>query len=155
MTARPYKRYDRKAKEILDKLRFMNMEINSRIIQIDVVESYVNEIGVDYSKLKVAMGEGHSDKLADVACKVADMRDELAKYAIEYQDYKTEVAKALNAMPHALFRDVLTLRYVDGMKWHDIAERLDYSNHGIMGVHERALREFMGKWLSQHNQVLV
>lgn len=68
-----------------------------------------------------------------------------ASYTAELVKYRTEMLKRISriaALPNRLHVTVLTLRYVDGKRWEEIALDTGYSFRHITRIHGEALQEF-------------
>ena len=50
-----------------------------------------------------------------------------------------EIEAAINALPSALQRDVLQARYIDGLPWFKIANRLYISERHAKRLHRKAI----------------
>ena len=57
----------------------------------------------------------------------------------EFNAVRQEIQKAIDTLDNADQRAVLRLRYVECMEWHEIAERLHYSDY-VYVLHRNALR---------------
>ena len=68
-----------------------------------------------------------------------------AEYIKELVRYRTELLKRISliaTLPNQLHVTVLTLRYVDGKRWEEIALETDYSFRHITRIHGDALQSF-------------
>ena len=77
--------------------------------------------------------------LSDYAAKVDEIEQELvaARYSriCAFQD----VQKRIETMEDEREKDLLTYRYLRGLKWEEVAVRMDYSWQHTHKVHSRAL----------------
>lgn len=83
-------------------------------------------------------------------------RDGIANAAVELADgeaaLKTEIEHLREALQMRLFligrlkderhKAILTARYIDGMRWEDIARAMHYERSWLMELHGQALAEF-------------
>jgi DNA-directed RNA polymerase specialized sigma subunit len=86
------------------------------------------------------------DSMAEAVCKAADASETL--YA-EYQECNrvlVQIMAAISAVPDEMQKTVLTLRYVEGLDWITIAEKISYSEVRTYVIHGRALVE-INRWL--------
>ena len=58
-------------------------------------------------------------------------------------DLRGKIEAAVSGMQDEKLRDVIRYRYIDGMKWEEVAEAMYYSRMQICRFHGRALREIM------------
>ena len=55
------------------------------------------------------------------------------------EQIRVEIEAAINALPNALQRDVLQARYIDGLPWFKIANRLYISERHAKRLHRKAM----------------
>jgi len=84
---------------------------------------------------------GHND-LSDYMVKVDEqiqkLNEELSKKAGIYEDITRRIGKLKSGDE----QDVLFLRYISGMKWEEIAVKMEYSHKHIYKIYGRALNNF-------------
>ena len=66
---------------------------------------------------------------------------EMANYVAEK---KNAILKMIESIP-GMDGDVIRLRYIDGLKWEEITERVFYSWNGVFKCHNRALLKIQEK----------
>lgn len=80
--------------------------------------------------------------LSDYAVKVDEIEQDLisARYSriCAFQD----VQRRIEAMENEREKDLLTYRYIRGMKWEEVAVRMDYSWRKVHYLHGDALEHF-------------
>ena len=54
---------------------------------------------------------------------------------------KNEIERSIAALQDAKLRAIMTLRYIDGMKWEDIEQELHLEYRWLLRLHRRALQE--------------
>lgn len=64
---------------------------------------------------------------------------ELQKQLEASERIRVEIEAAINALPSALQRDVLQARYIDGLPWFKIANRLYISERHAKRLHRKAI----------------
>lgn len=94
----------------------------------------------------VVSGSGPSDRMADTVAKIADMEAAMSDELTRIHRTLTEVLDAIAAVPDATQRAVLTMRYVEGLGWTDIQERMNYERTQAFVIHGRALVA-VNEWL--------
>lgn len=97
-------------------------------------------------------GSGPTDRMADTVAKIADMEAAMADELDRVQRTLHDVLEAIAAVPDETQRAVLTLRYVEGLGWTEIQERLHYERTQTYVVHGRALVE-VNRWLGGKEEV--
>ena len=66
---------------------------------------------------------GPSDRIGKMAGQIADEKAELERMEEKYSQAVAEAAKVLSELSDPLEREVLTKRYIAGMKWEMVAEK--------------------------------
>ena len=84
--------------------------------------------------------------MADTVAKIADMEAAMSDELTRIHRTLTEVLDAIAAVPDATQRAVLTMRYVEGLGWTDIQERMNYERTQAFVIHGRALVA-VNEWL--------
>ena len=74
----------------------------------------------------VVSGSGPSDRMADTVAKIADMEASISGEADKVSAALDGVLAAIRAVPDQTQRTVLTLRYVEGLDWISVQERVGY-----------------------------
>ena len=57
----------------------------------------------------------------------------------------TAIEDGIDALPDERHRQVLRMRYIDGLGWEEIAERMGYTKRQITNIHGSALAAFSAK----------
>lgn len=105
--------------------------------QIEEIETRIEGLGVDYSKVKVQVTP-NNDKLAEAM-------DELSKLHREAIDKQTDQVKKMqelladiDSIEDDLLRDIMQRRYVEDQSWDDIARYYNYTWRHIQRLHKEA-----------------
>lgn len=65
--------------------------------------------------------------------------ERIEKYSSELEKVEDTVIGMISALDTPQEREVLTYRYLDGMRWEDIAEKMYYAEDTLYNWHKRAL----------------
>ncbi len=90
---------------------------------------------------------GYSQSYADITASdslltaYSDYAKGIKRRVDELSRIKAEVLEVISAVEKDTYRQLLVLRYVEGMTWECIAEKMYYSVRGIQRTHKRALPE--------------
>ena len=85
-------------------------------------------------------GGGGGDLLPQCVGKIMELEEELNAQIDRMVDKRREIEEAIARVPNPQQQEVLSLRYIDGLSWERIAERLFYSVQHIHKLHGRALQ---------------
>ena len=88
-------------------------------------------------------GSGVEDK----AISLTAVQKELEMKIVDYHETRARIETQISALPDKRYRDILTLRYVDGMSLVGIADKLGYTHVWTRKLHGYALLCFERLWL--------
>ena len=84
-----------------------------------------------------------TDRMGSIAAKLIDMENRTNNEIAMYIEHVSIVWEEINRLGDPNHRLVLSLRYIEGMVWEEIAERLHYARSTCFAMHDAAL-ELMG-----------
>lgn len=76
-----------------------------------------------------------SDYVAEIDAAIEDLKEERLEKIKIYR----EIEMRIRCMKDEDEQEVLRMRYIKGMKWEDIAAKMNYSYSGTLKLHGRAL----------------
>lgn len=79
-----------------------------------------------------------SDYMAEIDAAIEDLKEERLKKIKIYR----EIEMRIRCMKDEDEQEVLRMRYIKGMKWEGVAEKMKYSYRGVLKIHGRALENF-------------
>lgn len=91
-------------------------------------------------------GGGAYDRMAEDVARIADETDLLEEERKRVVAALVDVLRAINSVRDEMLKTVLTLRYIEGMDWLAIAEKIGYEATQTYVLHGRALYE-VNIWL--------
>ena len=127
------------AKEYLRQYRDADDAINAKLDQIHRLRELATKTTTAMSPARVK-SSGEPDKLAGIIARIVDMEREVDDSIDRLQDTKRQVEEAISGVRDARERKVLTLRYINGLRWEEIAVRLVYHYRWVLELHGRGLR---------------
>lgn len=87
-------------------------------------------------------GSGGQNDLSGYAADLDSMIRELAaEKRLRFKAYH-QVVRQINKLPSESEKDVLFYRYIKGLEWYEIAEKLRFSERQIFRIHGKALVRF-------------
>ena len=126
-------------KEFLNQYRNAEREIAIKldeIVRLREMATKVTQV-LTPDKVKGGMENRREESIA----KIVDMEKEIGASIDNLKKIREQVEYAINAISNANQRDVLRLRYLDGMKWEQIAVKLNYDYRWVLRLHGMALHE--------------
>ena len=90
-------------------------------------------------------GMPHSREQSDLsgyAAKLGQTEGELMQERCQRVKTYKDIAKRIKDMRSEVEQDILFYRYIAGMEWWEIAEKLEYSERQVHRIHGKALKNF-------------
>lgn len=129
------------AKEYLLRYRTVKREIEDidmRMAQLRL--KYAAPSAIDYSDMPKAHNSEHD--LSDYIAKMDELTDYLISKYTRLRGIEVDIYMRVDRMENQQERELLRYRYIDGMTWADIAEKMNTSERNVYFIHGRALRNF-------------
>ena len=86
---------------------------------------------------------GGSDKIQTTVEKIIEIEEQLDHEIDALVDLRNRIEAAVEKLEDGRLRDVMRYRYIDGMKWEQIAVEMHYSYMQVCRLHGKALLEIM------------
>jgi len=93
-------------------------------------------------------GGGAYDRLAEDVAGKLDAEEQLALDLGEISKALADIRAAINSLQSEAQKTVLTLRYIEGLDWQKVAQRMNYEISMTYILHGRALRN-VDKWMQE------
>lgn len=130
------------AKEYLDRGYRAKERIKAKRERIESWRSIAESITTEI-KDSVALSPTPSKKVEDCACNIADLQKEIQEEIDELILVEREISEAINqAELNSTLKVLLEMRYLNYLKWEEIAVRLGITFRWTMTLHKRALTIF-------------
>ena len=113
-----------KAKELLTELQSLDMDIQSRIDEINELESGLLS---SHKWTDVKVQNGQVRKIDDVYAQLITMKQEIERDIKEIIDRKLELSRLINKLSNPKFRTVLRMTYINKMYVDDICDKMEIS----------------------------
>ena len=131
-------RPDNPAKTYLSRYRALAKQQES--LRRAIEEAYMRACNVTQQiKAVNVQGGGAKDKIAEDVARIADAAEQLREMKGRVDVALSEILDAIQAVPDEMQRSVLLLRYVEGLDWISIADRIGYEISQTYIYHGRAL----------------
>jgi DNA-directed RNA polymerase specialized sigma24 family protein len=139
--------YDNPAKRFLRGYRALLVRRDSLLREIERRRESATGTTVRLKEINV-QGGGASDRMAEDVARIVDDEASLGDALQEIAKRLREILQAIESVPDEMQKTVLTLRYIEGLDWLPIAERIGYEISNTYIIHGRALVE-INKWLEK------
>ena len=127
-------------KDDLKEIIYLNDRINSKFRQLRELRLTREGVkGIDYSRDKVQTSV--TSTIENTIIKIVDYEEEISKDISKLIDMKNKVRKQINKV-NGICGTVLEMRYLECMRWEEIAYRLHYDIRHIYRLHGQALLKF-------------
>ena len=113
-----------KAKELLTELQSLDMDIQSRIDEINELEAGLLS-SPKWTDVKVQSGQ--VKKIDDVYAQLITMKQEIEHDIKEIIDRKLELSRLINKLSNPKYRTVLRMTYINKMYVDDICDKMEIS----------------------------
>lgn len=113
-----------KAKELLSELQNLDMDIQSRIDEINELEAGLLS-SPNWSEVKVKGGQPR--KIDDVYAQLITMKSEIEQDTNAIIDRKLELGRMINKLSNPKHRTVLRMTYINKMYVDDICDKMEIS----------------------------
>jgi len=119
-------------------------EYRDHVHRINRIEAELEEIRIMKSNPSAINNDGmpHGSSQTDLSSYVAalddmerELKEERYRRIMTYKD----IARRIKSLQSEKEKDVLFYRYIKGMAWHEIAERMDMSERNITRLHGKGL----------------
>lgn len=120
---------------------------------IDQAMERAMNIGVTMKEIKVLSSPAEHDPMARDVCNAVDACSILYEEKAKAEIALGEILTAIGTLTDEYQKSLLTMRYVNGMNFQDIGEKMHYEKTQVFVIHGRALIE-INKYLRQKGAVL-
>lgn len=141
------KRPDNPAKAFLRRYRALTARQVSLQMAIDAAYERAYSRTARLKAVNV-QGGGVYDRMAEDVAQITDATEQLKAAKAKVDAALSEILRAIDAVPDEMQRTVLTLRYVEGLDWISVQERIHYEPSQMFVIHGRALWA-VKRWLQR------
>ena len=135
------KRKDNPAKAFLRRYIWLTGRVDALQRAINQAMDRAFNTGVTLKEIKVQSSPAEHDPMARDVCNAVDACEILYEYKEKAETALREILNAIESLDDERQKEVLTLRYINGEKYPNIADKMHYSEPGIYVLHGKALLE--------------
>ena len=126
-------------KEFLNQYLNAEKEIGIKLDQIARLRELSTKITQTLTPDKVKSNS--ENRLESSVSKIVDIEREIGASIDQLERTRFQVESVINSVPNVNQRNVLRLRYISGMKWEQIAVKLNYDYRWVLRLHGKALNK--------------
>lgn len=126
-------------KEFLNQYLNAEKEIGIKLDQISRLRELSTKITQTLTPNKVKSNS--ENRLESSVSKIVDIEREIGTSIDQLERIRLQVESVINSVPNVNQRNVLRLRYISGMKWEQIAVKLNYDYRWVLRLHGKALNK--------------
>ena len=143
------------AKTYLKRYRALVIQRDSLQRSIDAAYERAYSCTQRLRPIRVTGGGSVYDRMAEDVARISDETEQLKAAKERAEAALSEIMSAIQAVPDEMQKTVLMLRYVEGLDWISISERINYEERMTFIIHGRGLWA-VRKWLEsmQDNAVV-
>ena len=137
------------AKQYLSQALFLRSAIRRTELQIEEIRSRMQSAGaIRYDKLNVQTSP-NNNAMVNFVIQLERAEKKSLELMGDYYSTYASIQTQINAVQPDIYRQILSMRYLDGCKLERIADRLSYSDVYVRKLHGRALQAFSRQFLEQ------
>lgn len=124
------------AKEFLSRYRTLNAEINAKLEEAAQIRALAERV----TPSDRGGGNGNvSDRVGRGAARLADLEREIDREIDRLVELRAEIEAAIAKVEDERYRVILTERYLNGKRWKEVSQSMNYGYDSIRHIHRKAL----------------
>ena len=127
------------AKEYLSQGRHLDARINDKLHQVEQLRLMAEKATAMLGGIPNS-GTPNVSGLQDTICRIVDLEAEISRSVDQLIELRREIMHAIDAVPNAEYRTLLSMRYLSFRSWQDIAESMGYNEKYVYELHGKALK---------------
>lgn len=128
------------AKEYLSQLINLERLIEAKRLECERLDAMSKKVTSVLSDCKV----DNSDRVAneDIVIRVIELKKDISEQMKVYAELQAKISKEIDAIKDIRYRSLLIMRYMNGLKFREISEKMSYGTRWVLILHREALKEF-------------
>jgi len=139
------------AKEFLNRYRHLVQRRESLLREIDMIRARATSTSIRLKDVSVMSSSKVHDQMAEDAAILADSTAALDALVKDIDSALVSVLSAIDAVQDEKQKTLLTLRYIEGLSWQQVQERMAYEHTQAMVIHGRGLL-VVKDWLKERTK---
>lgn len=130
----------------------MHIEIDQITKELQRWQDLATRISPSYSDMPHG---GGSDKVQTAAVEVAELTDKLNRKLHQAIMVQENIKKLLESLDDIKLRQLMFYRYINGMRWEEIAVRMDFNYRWVLRLHRKALNQISEQAIESHIKTVI
>ena len=105
--------------------------------EIALWNAQVTKITTGYSPMP--LHSAYENKMQTAVIKIIELKSELYDRLIDATELRRSIQRTVDLVEEARFRNLLTYRYIDTLKWEKISDKLHVEFRYVLRLHNKAL----------------
>lgn len=136
----------------LNQYRIMHIEIDQITKELQRWQDLATRISPSYSDMPHG---GGSDRVQTAAVEVAELTDKLNQKLHQAIMVQENIKKLLESLDDIKLRQLMFYRYINGMRWEEIAVRMDFNYRWVLRLHRKALNQISEQAIESHIKTVI
>lgn len=136
----------------LNQYRIIHIEIDQITKELQRWQDLATRISPSYSDMPHG---GGSDKVQTAAVEVAELTDKLNRKLHQAIMVQENIKKLLESLDDIKLRQLMSYRYINGMRWEEIAVRMDFNYRWVLRLHRKALNQISEQAIESHIKTVI
>lgn len=136
----------------LKQYRSLSMEIDQITKELQRWQDLATRISPSYSDMPHG---GGSDKVQTAAVEVAELTDKLNQKLHQAIMVQENIKKLLESLDDIKLRQLMSYRYINGMRWEEISVRMDFNYRWVLRLHRKALNQISEQAIESHIKTVI
>lgn len=129
------------AKEYLSQLLNLERLIEAKRLECERLDTMSKKVSSTLSDCKVETSRDN-DKTAVIVIHVIELKKDISEHMKTYAELQAKISKEIDAIEDMRYRCLLIMRYITGLKFGEISEKMNYGTRWVLILHREALKEF-------------
>lgn len=128
-------------KEYLSQLINLERLIEAKRLECERLDAMSKKVSSTLSDCKVESSHDN-DKMAVIVIHVIELKKDISEHMKTYAELQKRISKEIDAIEDMRYRSLLIMRYITGLKFGEISEKMNYGPRWVLILHREALKEF-------------
>lgn len=129
-------------KQYLKQISRMEKMIQNKLAEIYQLKTMAYGVTASGGEKERVQSSPDQDKLGNAVSKIVDLESETDRLVDRFLAKRNHIINQIDSMENSDYYDILSLKYVFGHSFEEIADKTGWSIRQVFRIHGRALQEF-------------